>query len=139
MGFRAALIRPFAHLTARRIDRMAANALADQEKIFRHLLLRARNTTFGRDHHFSEINTFEDFTKAVPIRDYEALKQYVEKIKQGEQNVLWPGKPAYFAKTSGTTSGVKYIPMSRESTPLHFGTARNALFNYFARTGRGES
>ncbi len=138
MGFRAALIRPFAHLTARRINRMAANAVADQDKILQYLLLRARNTAFGRDHHFSDINTFADFTQAVPVRDYEDLKPYIERIKKGEHDVLWPGLPAYFAKTSGTTSGVKYIPMSRESTPLHFGTARNALFNYFARTGRGQ-
>ncbi|HMX42066.1 MAG TPA: GH3 auxin-responsive promoter family protein, partial [Saprospiraceae bacterium] len=68
---------------------------------------------------------------------YEDLKGYIERVKNGERDVLWPGKPAYFAKTSGTTSGVKYIPMSRESTPPHFGTARNALFHYFARTGNG--
>ena len=102
------------------------------------LIAKARHTAFGKDHHFSEVRTYEDFKKAVPIRDYEDLKQYVERIKSGENDVLWPGKPAYFAKTSGTTSGVKYIPMSKESTPPHFGTARNALFNYFARTGRGE-
>ncbi len=138
MGFRSALIRPFARYIARRIDRMAKQAVADQEKIFRHLLARAGNTAFGRDHRFSEIKTYEDYTRAVPVRDYEALKPYVERIKQGEQDVLWPGKPAYFAKTSGTTSGAKYIPMSRESTPLHFGAARDALFNYFARTGKGD-
>ena len=137
MGFRATLIRPFAHAIARRIDRMSANAVACQEKIFRELVDKARNTAFGRDHRFAQINSYADFTQAVPIRDYEDLKLYIERIKQGERDVLWPGKPAYFAKTSGTTSGVKYIPMSRESTPLHFGTARDALFNYFARTGKG--
>jgi hypothetical protein len=138
MGFRATLIRPFAHLVARRINRMAANAVASQEKIFQQLLIKARNTAFGLDHNFMEINDYRDYTAAVPIRDYEDLKPYVERIKQGESDVLWPGKPAYFAKTSGTTSGVKYIPMSRESTPLHFGTARDALFNYFAQTGNGQ-
>lgn len=137
MGFRATLIRPFAHAVARRIDRMSANAVACQENIFRELMTKARNTAFGRDHRFAQINNYADFTQAVPIRDYEDLKPYIERIKQGERDVLWPGKPAYFAKTSGTTSGVKYIPMSRESTPLHFGTARDALFNYFARTGKG--
>ena len=137
MGLRATLIRPFAHYVARRIDRMAANALADQEKIFRQLLTRAGNTAFGRDHRFSEIRTYADFTRAVPLRDYEDLKPYIERVKRGEPDILWPGRPAYFAKTSGTTSGAKYIPMSRESTPLHFGTARDAVFNYFARTGRG--
>ncbi|MCB9315228.1 MAG: GH3 auxin-responsive promoter family protein [Lewinellaceae bacterium] len=137
MGFRAALIYPFAQYIGRRIRRMAANAVADQEKIMYHLLSRASKTAFGRDHHFSEVKTFDDFTRAIPIRDYEELKPYIERVKSGERDVLWPGLPAYFAKTSGTTSGAKYILMSRESTPLHFGTARDALFNYFARTGNG--
>ncbi|MBK8969598.1 MAG: GH3 auxin-responsive promoter family protein [Lewinellaceae bacterium] len=137
MGFRSALIYPFAQYIGRRIRRMAANAVGDQEKIMYQLLSRAGQTAFGRDHHFSTIKTFDDFTRAVPIRDYEELKPYIERVKTGERDVLWPGLPAYFAKTSGTTSGAKYIPMSRESTPLHFGTARDALFNYFARTGNG--
>lgn len=104
-----------------------------------HQIVRqAANTAFGRDHGFSQIKSYEDFKQAIPIRDYEDLKPYIERVKQGEANVLWPGRPAYFAKTSGTTSGVKYIPMSKESTPLHFGTARNALFNYYAQTGKGD-
>jgi GH3 auxin-responsive promoter len=137
MGFRSFLIRPFANTIARRIDRWSADAVGRQEKIFKRLLEQAAPTAFGRDHRFSEVRTYADFTRAVPIRDYEELKSYVERIKAGEKDVLWPGKPAYFAKTSGTTSGVKYIPMSRESTPPHFGTARDASFNYFARTGNG--
>ncbi len=138
MGFRSFIIQPFANSIARNIDRWSKATVAKQEIIFLHLISRAADTAFGRDHHFSEIRTYEDFKKAVPIRDYEELKNYVERIKGGENDVLWPGKPAYFAKTSGTTSGVKYIPMSKESTPLHFGAARNAAFNYFARTGKGQ-
>ena len=137
MGFRSAIIHPFANSIARSIDRWSADAAARQEKVFQNLISRAVNTAFGRDHDFSNIRTYDDFKKAVPIRDYEDLKGYVERIKNGERDVLWSGKPAYFAKTSGTTSGVKYIPMSKESTPLHFGTARNASFNYFSRTGNG--
>lgn len=138
MGFRATLLRPFALLVERRIRRMAAHAVADQERILRHLVSRARRTAFGQAHHFDEIKNYADFARAVPIRDYEDLKPYIERAKAGEPDVLWPGRPAYFAKTSGTTSGAKYIPMSRESTPLHFGTARDALFNYYARTGNGQ-
>lgn len=138
MGFRSTLIRPFARSIARSIDRWSADALACQENIMHQLTRDASHTAFGRDHHFSAIRTYEDFKQSVPVRDYEELKHYVERIKTGEKDVLWPGKPAYFAKTSGTTSGVKYIPMSRESTPPHFGTARNAAFNYFARTGNGK-
>jgi hypothetical protein len=137
MGFRSALLRPFARYIARGIDRWSATAVASQEKIMHQLVRDARDTAFGRDHAFHHIRTYQDFKQAIPIRDYEDIKPYVERIKNGESNVLWPGKPAYLAKTSGTTSGVKYIPMSRESTPLHFGTARNAVFHYFARTGNG--
>lgn len=138
MAFRSFLVRPFARYIAREIDRWSARAVACQEKTMHRIVAQAANTAFGRDHHFADIKTYEDFKKAVPIRDYEDLKPYIERVKNGEPDVLWPGKPAYFAKTSGTTSGVKYIPMSRESTPLHFGAARNALFNYFARTGKGQ-
>ncbi|MFN0034546.1 MAG: GH3 auxin-responsive promoter family protein [Saprospiraceae bacterium] len=138
MSFRSFLVRPFAKAIARDIDRWSAQAVDCQEKIMRQIVSRAASTVFGRDHGFSNINTYEDFKQAVPIRDYEDLKPYIERVKNGEADVLWPGRPAYFAKTSGTTSGVKYIPMSKESTPLHFGTARNAMFNHFARTGQGQ-
>ncbi|MCB0542650.1 MAG: GH3 auxin-responsive promoter family protein [Saprospiraceae bacterium] len=138
MGFRSTLVRPFARNIARSIDRWSAEAVGRQEKVLRQLVASAAGTAFGREHRFSEIGGYEAFRQAVPIRDYESLKDYIERIKNGEKDVLWPGKPVYFAKTSGTTSGVKYIPMSKESTPLHFGTARNASFNYFARTGKGD-
>jgi len=137
MGFRSFLIRPFAKSIARNIDRWSVNAITCQEKVMHQLVRDAQQTAFGRDHNFHEITDYEGFKQAIPMRDYEDVKDYIERIKNGESDVLWPGKPAYFAKTSGTTSGVKYIPMSKESTPAHFGTARNALFNYFARTGNG--
>ncbi len=138
MAFRSLLVRPFAQYIARSIARWSANAVERQEKTMQQLVKKAANTAFGRDHDFSKIKTYEDFKRAVPIRDYEDLKPYIERVKTGERDVLWPGLPAYFAKTSGTTSGVKYIPMSKESTPLHFGTARNAAFNFFAQTGKGD-
>lgn len=137
MGFKSALVRPFAELATRRIDRWAANAVSSQEFVFQQLLKGGRQTAFGREHGFDSIRTYEDFKNAVPIRDYEQLKPWVERIKAGERDVLWPGRPRYFAKTSGTTSGAKYIPLSTESLPNHFGTARNALFNFYARSGRG--
>ncbi len=138
MGFRSTLIRPFAKVIARSIDRWSADALNRQEQVLKNLVTKAAATAFGRDHHFDQIRNYDDFRQAVPIRDYEDLKPYIERVKLGEKDVLWPGLPAYFAKTSGTTSGVKYIPMSKDSTPPHFGTARDAVFNYFARTGHGE-
>ena len=92
-------------------------------------------TNFGKEHGFENIKTYEDFVKQVPIRDYEEFKPYIEKIKQGKHNVLWKGQPIYFAKTSGTTSGIKYIPISKDSIPNHINTARNALLCYMAETG----
>jgi Glutamyl- and glutaminyl-tRNA synthetases len=138
MPFRSFFVRPFAKAVARNIDRWSARAVECQDRARRQIVAKAAGTAFGKDHRFDQISSYSDFKAAVPIRDYEDLKAYIERVKAGEPDVLWPGRPAYFAKTSGTTSGVKYIPMSRESTPLHFGTARNALFNYFARTGKGQ-
>lgn len=138
MGFRATLIKPYAKTIARDIERWAANAVAAQEKVFKNLIQVGRTTAFGKDHDFKNIQTYEAFRERVPIRDYEDLKTYIERIKKGESNVLWRGKPKYFAKTSGTTSGVKYIPLTKDSMPNHFGTARNALFNLFVRTGKGD-
>lgn len=135
MGIRASLIKPFAGFIARDIEQWSANAVACQENVRQDLVRRARHTAFGRDHDFGAIRTYADFAARVPIRDYEGLRPYIDRIRQGEADVLWPGLPKYFAKTSGTTSGVKYIPLTRESMPNHFNTARNALFLFAARTG----
>ena len=110
-------------------------AVEIQEEIRKDLIRSARDTVFGKDHQFRDIHTYEDFRRRVPIRDYEGFKAYADRIKVGEANISWPGTPEYLAKTSGTTSGVKYIPLTRESMPNHFGSARNALFNYVAETG----
>ena len=137
MGFKSILLRPFANKIARDIKRWSAQAIEAQEAVFQSLVSVGRNTAFGRDHHFEKIKSYEAFRANVPVRDYEDLKPYIERVKKGEQDVLWRGQPLYFAKTSGTTSGVKYIPLTKDSLSNHFGTARNALFNYFAETGNG--
>jgi len=110
-------------------------AVEDQDAILKYLLKTAKNTDFGRDHQFSAVSNHQEFTQAVPLRDYEQFKPYIASIKEGKQNVLWKGKPIYLAKTSGTTSGVKYIPITKESIPNHINTARNALLCYMAETG----
>jgi hypothetical protein len=135
MGFKSALIRPFAKYIARAIKHSASNPIVAQDKVFQQLIDGGKQTAFGKDHHFDKITSYEDFKEAVPIRDYEDLKHYIERIKKGERDVLWQGKPAYFAKTSGTTSGIKYIPLTKASIPNHFGTARNAVFNYSVESG----
>ena len=138
MRIKSRLLKPFARHIARGIDRWSADAAGAQQQVFKQLIQQGRNTAFGREHGFRQINSYEAFRQQVPLRDYEGLRPWIERIKQGEHHVLWPGLPRYFAKTSGTTSGVKYIPLTRESMPNHFGTARNALFNYYARTGKGD-
>lgn len=125
---------PFANYIAKKIRKESENALTHQEKIFKNLLYEARNTQFAQDHAFKHITNHEEYIQAVPIRDYELLKPYIEKIKEGTPHVLWKGLPLYFAKTSGTTSGVKYIPISKESMPAHITAARNALLCYIAET-----
>ena len=137
MGFRSIIVKPIAKKIARDIQHWSANAVDAQEAIFQNLVKVGKRTAFGKEHQFDQINSYKDFKERVPIRDYEGLKGYIERIKNGEADVLWKGFPKYFAKTSGTTSGVKYIPLTKDSIPNHFGTARNALFNYFAQTGHG--
>jgi len=110
-------------------------ALADQETILKELLKVGSKTTFGIEHKLSEVKTYDEYRAAVPLRDYEQYKKYIDQIKEGKHNILWKGKPIYFAKTSGTTSGVKYIPITKESIPNHINTARNALLCYMAETG----
>lgn len=114
------------------------SALADQQNIFQQQLKDGRRTVFGDDHQLKEVNRYAEYTEAVPIRDYEAIKPYIELIKGGQENVLWKGKPIYFAKTSGTTSGVKYIPISKDSIGNHINTAKYALLNYMAESGKPE-
>jgi len=138
MGWKSAVLKPLAKAVARRIDRWAAAPVDAQRAVFRDLTTQGSRTRFGRDHRLNPAMAYEAFRDQVPIRDYEGIRPYVERIRAGERDVLWPGRPKYFAKTSGTTSGVKYIPLTRDSLPNHFGTARNALFNFYARSGRGQ-
>ena len=135
MGLKSALSKPFAAWVNRQVSRWKNNPIAAQDKVFFALLNKAKSTAFGQDHGFETIKTYQDFKNSVPIRDYEQLRPYIERVVAGEANVLWPGKPLYFAKTSGTTSGVKYIPISKESMPEQIKAARNALLGYIHETG----
>ncbi len=138
MGLKAALSKPFAAIVNRRLNKLRTNAVELQQKAFEYLISTAKDTAFGKTHHFDEIKSYEDFKRNVPVYDYEDLRLYIERVTHGEENVLWPGKPAYLAKTSGTTSGVKYIPISKESMPEHIKAARNALLSYIYETGNAD-
>jgi hypothetical protein len=135
MKLKSLLAKPFASIVANKIRKEMQRAVEDQEAILEELIKTGRKTDFGKDHHFENIQSYNDFKQAVPIRDYEQFKPYIEKIKDGKQNVLWKGQPIYLAKTSGTTSGVKYIPITKDSISNHIDTARNALLNYMSETG----
>jgi len=138
MGLKSILSKVFAAWVNKDLNRIRKNAVAIQQQTFEGLISKAKNTTFGQDHHFDTINTYDDFKKQVPLRDYEELNPYIKRVVNGEADVLWPGKPTYLTKTSGTTSGVKYIPISKESMPEHIKAARNALLNYIHETGKAD-
>jgi len=138
MSLKSLLAKPFAAKIYKKVQKWANNPIETQEKVFQNLISEASKTTFGKDHDFININNHEDYVKRVPIRDYEALKHYVERVVAGEKNILWKGKPLYFAKTSGTTSGAKYIPITAESMPNHVNAARNAILLYIHETGNAK-
>lgn len=135
MSIKSILAGPFATVISRKVLKSSREANQKQSAWFRRLILSGRNTAFGKAHHFKEINSYSDFIEAVPLREYEDFKPYIESIKAGERNVLWNERPLYFAKSSGTTSGIKYIPITRDSIHNHIDSARNALLMYIAETG----
>ena len=138
MGLKAALSKPFAAFVVWQMNKWKRNGVAAQDSVLKKLVNRAKQTAFGIEHSFSSIKSYRHFKKQVPIRDYEDLRPYINRMVNGEENVLWPAKPMYFAKTSGTTSGVKYIPISKESMPEHIKAARNALLSYINETGKAD-
>ena len=135
MKIKSFLAKPYASLIHSKVRKGMATAVSDQQNVLQYLLKQGSKTVFGKDHGLENVKTYEDFKKAVPIRDYEAFVPYIDKIKNGGENILWKGKPIYFAKTSGTTSGVKYIPISKESISNHINGARDALLCYMAESG----
>lgn len=134
MKIKSFLAKPLAAIITKKIRKASMNAISDQEQIFKQLIKAGSHTEFGKNHHFSNIHQYEDYKNAVPIRTYEEIENYIHLIKDGRENVLWKGKPLYFAKTSGTTSGVKYIPITKDSIHNHIDTARNALLNYMVES-----
>lgn len=136
MSLKSNASKLFAKIIHKKTQKWVRNPIETQQKVFQKLLKSAKKTVFGEDHNFAEIKTFEAFAKQVPIRDYEALRPYVDRVVKGEEDILWKGKPIYFAKTSGTTSGAKYIPLTAASMPFHIEAARNAILNYIHETGK---
>jgi phenylacetate-coenzyme A ligase PaaK-like adenylate-forming protein len=138
MSIKSVLAKLFSEVIYRKTQLWANHPVETQKRVFQDLIRQAKNTQFGKAHRFNQIKTVEDFAKTVPIRDYEELKPYIDKVVKGEENILWKGKPLYFAKTSGTTSGAKYIPLTAESMPYHIQAARNAILHYIHETGNAD-
>ncbi|MCP4883875.1 MAG: GH3 auxin-responsive promoter family protein, partial [Flavobacteriales bacterium] len=136
--FKSFLAKIYANIVAKQVNSWAKNPFDSQDKVFKDLIRQAKNTRFGKDHKFEEIQSYLDFKHRVPVRDYEGLKDYVELIRRGDTDVLWKGTPLYFAKTSGTTSGAKYIPITKESMPYQISAAKEALLLYIAETGKSD-
>src|SRR5690606_36540748 len=137
-SIKSAVAKPFAHFIRKSVLKWANNPIETQQRVFENLIKEGKRTQFGKDHDFKNIISHSDFVSRVPVRDYEDLKPYVERVVAGESDILWKGKPLYFAKTSGTTSGSKYIPLTKESMPTHVEAARNAILMYIAETGNSE-
>jgi len=138
MSIKAIAAKIFARSVYKSTMKWANNPVESQQNVFIDLICQAKNTQFGMDHNFDKIKTFQDFSREVPIRDYEELKSYIDRVVNGEPNILWKGKPLYFAKTSGTTSGAKYIPLTAASMPYHIEAARNAILLYIHETGNAD-
>jgi hypothetical protein len=135
MSLKSLAATVFARIIDSRTKKWSQDPIGSQEKVFKYLIKTAGNTAFAKAHSFNNITTHKDFVQHVPVRDYEQLRPFVDRVVAGESDILWPGKPLYFAKTSGTTSGAKYIPLTKESMPEHIKAARNAILSYIHETG----
>ena len=138
MSIKTIAAKLFAKYIYKKTQRWANDPINVQQLVFDDLIRSAKETQFGKDHNFASITNHSEFAKQVPVRDYEQLKTYINQMVEGRENILWPGKPLYFAKTSGTTSGAKYIPLTKESMPFHIEAARNAILLYIHETGKAD-
>src|SRR5690554_4547818 len=138
MSVKSIAAKVFAKIVVGQTKQWSQTPEITQKKVFDKLLSKAGKTAFGIDYKFQNISDYKDFANNVPIRDYEQLKPYIDRIVAGEADVMWPGKPLYFAKTSGTTSGAKFIPLTKESMPFHIQAARNAILLYIHETGKAD-
>ena len=136
MSLKSTISVPYAKWQIAKAQKAIQNPIGAQERWFKTLISKAKNTHFGKDHGFDEDWGFQEYQELVPVRDYEDLKKYTDTMVKGQEDVLWPGKPKYICKTSGTTSGTKYIPISKESMPFHIAAAKNALLSYIAEKGK---
>lgn len=103
-----------------------------QEELLHNMINRAKETAFGVEHNFNDIKTISQFQLSIPIVDYEGVKPWIDRLRKGEANVIWPGETKWFAKSSGTTSDKsKFIPVSRDALDeCHFRGGKDVLALY---------
>lgn len=130
MGIKSTIIKPIAKRINSKIEKDQRHAIEHQDRIRNSNCKFASKTSFGKDYNLSAIKSYEEFRTQIPILNYEKIKNYMDRVLLGEKDVLWPGRPSYIVGTAGTTSGIKYIPLSKQSIPYHFGTARNATMSF---------
>jgi len=135
LNLKSLLAKPFAHYISKQVQKASMTAIQDQQRILNQLVKLGATTLFGKEHGLDKVKDYETYKQAVPIRDYEGIRHYIDQIKDGKANILWKGKPIYLAKTSGTTSGIKYIPITKDSIGNHIDGARNAILSYMGATG----
>lgn len=138
MSLKTTIAKPYARYVTEAVMRRALDPVATQATVLKELIRFGGDTSFGREHRIHAVVDHAGLVQAVPLRDYEGFKPYIDRIKFGEEDVLWPGKPLYLCKTSGTTSGAKYIPITKESLPNHIGSARRALLAYIHHSGNAD-
>ncbi|MEZ4883624.1 MAG: GH3 auxin-responsive promoter family protein [Chitinophagales bacterium] len=140
MSLKSSIAKKWAAYTVQKTEKESRQAIVCQQQVLTNLVKTTANkTVFAKDHHFNDIHTYSEFKQAVPLRDYEALNPYIQRVIEGEKDVLWKGKPLYFAKTSGTTSGTKYIPVTQSSIPNHIVSTRTMLLHYIHHTQISET
>ncbi|MGB0391363.1 MAG: GH3 family domain-containing protein, partial [Salibacteraceae bacterium] len=138
MGLKAVFGKLYASILVKRLRKTVSSPLIHQNNILQDLISKGKKTQFGADHQFASIKTYEDFKHKIPVRDYEDLRPYIDQVVEGKPDIIWPGKPEYFCKTSGTTSGAKYIPISKDSVAHHVDAAKLALLCYVEETGKAD-
>ncbi len=138
MGIRSFLAKIWAPKVVNKYRKSHSNAFERQDYWMKANVKAAENTIIGKSFTFSKIQNYLDFKASVPIFEYEDFKQYIDEAVSGTPNIFWPGRPSYFAKTSGTTSGIKYIPISKDSMPFHILGARDALLHYVYYSGKAD-
>jgi len=130
MALSSFILKILAQKQYKKSSLMQASAIKDQSVVLKTILKRGARSLFARDLNLSKKTTYHKFKQNTPITDYEYIKPYVRKISEGKKNVLTQGAPAYFAITSGTTSGTKYIPLTKEMMSFQTQAIKELLLLY---------